>query len=126
MSTKEVNDYNEIEEAFYENNFTAKVQIEYYRLSCSVEFPVNHINVKPEIQMWQVETGPVLFPIFEDYMPSNLELLPSFIHFNSFDKLDLFYDHPFNLRRNQIKNNGIMEGIDCKIKMFINEQKHCL
>ena len=113
---KAVKNYDEIEEAFYENNFTARVQIEYYGLNCLVEFPVNHINVKPEIKMWQVETGPVLFPILENTVPSDLELLPSFTHFNSFDKLDVFYDYPFGFRRNQIINKRIIQNIDCKIE----------
>ena len=115
---KAVKNYDEIEEAFYDNNFTAKVQIEHYGLNCSVEFPVNHINVKPEIKMWQVETGPVLFPILENTVPSDLELLPSFTHFNSFEKLDIFYDYPFGSRNYKIKNEGIIQGIDCVIEMF--------
>ena len=115
---KAVKNYDEIEEAFYENNFTARVQIEYYGLNCLVEFPVNHINVKPEIKMWQVETGPVLFPILENTVPSDLELLPSFTHFNSFDKLDIFYDYPFGSRSYKLKNEGIMQGIDCIIELF--------
>ena len=115
---KAVINYDEIEEAFYDNNFTTKVKIESYGLSCSVEFPVNHVNVKPEIKMWQVETGPVLLPILEDAVPSNIELLPCFTHFNSFDKLDVFYDYPFGSRSKQIKNKGIMQGIDCKIEIF--------
>ena len=68
--------------------------------------------------MWQVETGPVLFPIFEDKVPNDLEFLPCFTHFNRFDKLDVFYDYPFSSRRNQINNKGIMQGMDCKIEMF--------
>ena len=80
--------------------------------------PVNHINIKPEIKMWQVETGPILMPNFEEKEAGDLELLPCFIHFNSFDKLDVFYDYPFGFRRNQIINKGIMQSIDCKIEIF--------
>jgi len=29
----------------------------------SIEFPINHINVKRETRQWQVETGPVLTPL---------------------------------------------------------------
>ena len=64
--------------------------------------------------MWQVETGPILMPNFEEKEAGNLELLPCFIHFNSFDKLDVFYDYPFGFRRNK----GIMQSIDCKIEIF--------
>jgi hypothetical protein len=118
IPAKAVKNYEEIEEVFYDNNFTARAQIEYYGLSCSVEFPVNHINVKPEIKMWQVETGPVLFPIFEVDVLSDLELLPCFTHFNNFEKLDIFYDYPFSSRSDQLKNKGIMQDINCKIELF--------
>jgi len=55
---------------------------------------------------------------FENTVPSDLELLPSFTHFNSFEKLDIFYDYPFGSRSYKIKNEGIMQCIDCKIEMF--------
>ena len=110
--------YDEIEKDFYYNNFTVKIQIDSIECNYSIEFPVNHINIKPEIKMRQVETGPILMPNSEEKEAGDLELLPCFIHFNSFDKLDVFYDYPFGSRRNKIKNKGIMQGIDCKIEMF--------
>ena len=113
-----VMNYDEIEKVFYDNNFTAKIQIDSIEFNYSIEFPVNHINVKPEIKMWQVETGPILMPNFEEKEAGDLELLPCFIHFNSFDKLDVFYDYPFGLRRNQIINKRIIQSIDCKIEIF--------
>ena len=113
-----VMNYDEIEKCFYDNNFTVKIQIDSIEFNYSIEFPVNHINVKPEIKMWQVETGPILMPNFEENEACDLKLLPCFIHFNSFDKLDVFYDYPFGVRRNQIINKGIMQSIDCKIEIF--------
>ena len=118
VSAKKVKNYDEIEEIFFDNNFTARVKIEYSDYKISVEFPVNHINIKPEIKMWQVETGPLLFPILESVMPINLELLPSFIHFNSFDKLDVFYDYPYGFRSNLTNNKRILQNVDCTIEMF--------
>ena len=115
---RSVMNYDEIEKYFYYNNFTAKIQIDSLEFNYSIEFPVNHINVKPEIKMWQVETGPILMPNFEEKEAGDLELLPCFIHFNCFDKLDVFYDYPFGFRRNQIINKGIIQSIDCKIKIF--------
>jgi len=115
---KSVMNYDEIEKCFYDNNFTVKIQIDSIEFNCSIEFPVNHINIKPEIKMWQIETGPILMPNFEEKEAGNLELLPCFTHFNSFNKLDVFYDFPFGFRRDQIINKGIMQSIDCKIEMY--------
>ena len=118
VSARTVMNYDEIEEVFFDNSFTARVNIEFSGYKVSVEFPVNHINIKPEIRMWQVETGPLLFPILENVMPINLELLPCFTHFNSFEKLDVFYDYPFGLRSNLTKNKRILQNVDCTIEMF--------
>ena len=115
---RSIMNYDEIEKDFYYNNFTVKIQIDSIECNYTIEFPVNHINVKPGIKMWQVETGPILMPNFEEKEAGDLELLPCFIHFNSFDKLDVFYDYPFGFRRNQIINKGIMQSIDCKIEIF--------
>ena len=115
-----VMNYDEIEKCFYDNNFTVKIQIDSLEFNYSIEFPVNHINIKPEIKMWQVETGPILMPNFEESKTGDLELLTGFIHFNSFDKLDVFYDYPFGYRRSQTINRGIMQSIDCKIEIFTN------
>ena len=65
-----------------------------------------------------METGPVLFPIFEVDVLSDLELLPCFTHFNNFEKLDVFYDYPFSSRSDQLKNKGIMQDINCEIELF--------
>ena len=118
ISARKILNYDDIEAVFFENNFTARVKFENSGYKFSVEFPVNHINIKPEIKMWQVETGPLLFPILEDVMPINLELLPCFTHFNSFEKLDVFYDYPFGLRGKLSKNKRILQNVDCIIEMF--------
>ena len=36
--------------------------------------------------MWQVETGPVLFPVITEEA-SSFKYLPSFVHFNALEKL---------------------------------------
>ena len=120
IPTKEVNDYNEIEEAFYDNNFTARVQIEGYGSSCTIEFPINHINVKPEIKMWQAETGPILFPILEDSAQNDFEYLPSFTHFNSLNRIDIFYDYPFGYRSKKLIDKGIYKNMMCEIELLTN------
>ena len=100
--SKAVINYDEIEKSFYDNNFTARVQIEYYGLNFSVEFPVNHINIKPEVRMWQVETGPVLFSVITEG-DSLFEYYPTFVHFNSLEKPDVFYDYPYGIRKTHPK-----------------------
>ena len=45
-----------------------------------MESPVNHINVKRESRMRQVETGPLFFPVLDEIETSSKHLLPSFGH----------------------------------------------
>ena len=69
--------------------------------------------------MWQVETGPILFP----NLNKNQDLpdhLPSFIHFNSFNKLDIFYDYPLGLRTFDLENKGVVSGLPCDIQLLSN------
>jgi hypothetical protein len=107
-----------IEKKFYLNNFTARIQFNLNELNFSAEFPVNHINLKSENKMWQVETGPVLLPILDDTEESELEFIPCFLHFNSFEKVDIFFDYPFGKRNRNLKNGGVMQGVNCKIEMY--------
>ena len=113
-----VMDFVSIEKKFYLNNFTAIVQFNLNELNFSAEFTVNHINLKSENKMWQVETGPVLLPILEDTTESELQFLPCFLHFNSFKKVDIFFDYPFGKRNRNFKNGGVMQGVNCKIEMY--------
>lgn len=82
-----------------------------------VEFPVNHINVNTEIKMWQVETGPILFPILDDSVNIDFKFLPSFIHFNCLNRVDVFYDFPFGHRYKNLKR--IYKNLMCEIELLI-------
>ena len=62
-----------------------------------LEFPINHVNINSEIRRWQIETGPILFPIINKEKKS-YEYLPSFVHFNDLNRLDVFYDYPYGVR----------------------------
>ena len=115
-----VSTFDEIKANFVENRFSAKVMTAIGEKNVCLEFPVNHINIKHETMQWQVETGPILMPNFEEKEAGDLELLPCFFHFNSFYKLDVFYDYPFGFRRSQTINKGIMQSIDCKIEILTN------
>jgi len=67
--------------------------------------------------MWQVETGPVLFPVITE-KESSFEYLPSFVHFNSLEKLDVFYDYPFGIRSLNLKGKNIIEDLSCTIELY--------
>ena len=67
--------------------------------------------------MWQVETGPVLFPVITEE-ESSFKYLPSFIHFNGLEKLYVFYDYPYGVRSVNLPDKGIITGFPCTIQLF--------
>ena len=69
--------------------------------------------------MWQIETGPVLFPVIKKETTS-FEYLPSFVHFNGLEKLDVFYDYPYGIRSVNMYRKGIIESIPCAIELYSN------
>ena len=109
--------FDEIETVFLKNRFSAKVVVKFEDKSVYLEFPVNHMNVQHESRQWQVETGPILIPV----MGGNggaFDYLPAFVHFNSFDKIDIFHDYPFGSRSLDLLNKGVLSRLPCKIKLF--------
>ena len=98
-SVKKVSSYKDIEKYFKLNKFSALIKIyDFNDLNFQIEFPINHINIFPKEKKWHVETGPVLFPINKRFLNKSYKFLPSFLHFNKFDSIDLFYDYPFGYR----------------------------
>ena len=114
-----VTGYDEVEASFPRNGFSAKIYFNVGKHTACLEFPINHINIKPEVRMWQVETGPVLFPVVIKE-ESLFEYLPSFVHFNGLEKLDVFYDYPYGIRLVNLQGKGIIEGFPCTIELFSN------
>lgn len=58
----------------------------------TLEFPVNHINVRDNPSAWQVETGPVIVPcdLIDVAGATKLDGLQlAFIFFSGFDRADL-------------------------------------
>ena len=109
-------DFTDIANFFDCNSFSAKISLKMNNKIIIIEFPIIHLNIKPQARLWQVETGPVLFPIINN--KSNLfGYLPSFVHFNCFENIDIFYDFPFGIRSKTL-DNGIMNGFPCKIKLY--------
>ena len=83
-----------------------------------VEFPITHINVRAKDSLWQVETGPVVFPILRNG-EKNVEFLPCFLHFNRLDQVDVFFDYPFGRRSEGLNTSSVLEGVDCEVKLYI-------
>jgi len=109
----EINEFNEIKSSLSKNSFTAKVTFTNDDSTYNLEFPINHINIKSKSKVFQVETGPVLFPLIhrDEY---TFEFLPSFIHFNVSNRMDIFYDYPFGIRTGE----NIVKNHPCKIQLF--------
>ena len=112
-----IKSFDDINAFFKKNRFSAKVLFNIKNDVIVLEFPIYHINLKNETKMWQVETGPILFPMVEKD-GSSLHYMPGFVHFNSFKKLDIFYDYPYGVRSINLFNKGILAGFPCSIKLF--------
>ena len=106
----------EIEKYFNLNAFSATVSLKIDHIQYIAEFPVEHINIKPATQAWQVETGPVLFPQLGE-KKEIAKYLPCFLHFNSFNSVDVFFDHPFGVRELSAKSGRSALGMPCQIVM---------
>lgn len=112
-----VSKFDEIAAVFHENRFSAKVMIIIADRSVCLEFAINHINVMPKTRQWQVETGPILIPVMGG-IGGAFSYLPAFVHFNSFDKIDIFYDYPFGYRSLDLLNKGVLSNVPCNIKLL--------
>ena len=113
-----VETFDDIKALFSSSHFSAKIFFNLAGYEMILEFPICHFNIKPKDKIWQVETGPILFPIIdkEDSFPRHL---PSFVHFNSFDKIDICYDYPFRSRSINMPNKGIVSGFPCRVQLFV-------
>ena len=107
--------YDEFQALFQNNSFSAKIYLNIGKYDAYLEFPIYHCNIKPDIRMWQIETGPVLFPVITQNSNS-FEYLPSFVHFNGLEKIDVFFDYPYGIR----SENQNIEGISCVIDLYSN------
>ena len=81
-----------------------------------LEFPINHVNINSEIRRWQIETGPILFPIINKEKKS-YEYLPSFVHFNDLNisslrtgEIDLLDAGPAKSKKVDHHSFGIIFG----------------
>jgi hypothetical protein len=90
-----------------------------------LEFPVKHFNLHPTSKMFQVETGPILFvrpECLSQKKPDLLkELIPSFIHFNSFERANFSLDFPYGIRESSGRGRLVVEEMDCDIQLWVPE-----
>ena len=103
----------EIERYFNLNAFSATLSFWIGDVQYISDFPIEHINLKQETQEWQVETGPVLLPQSGEEKEI-AKYLPCFLHFNSFDSVDIFFDYPFGVRGSNARSAVSMP---CNIAM---------
>ena len=112
--------FNDIYKFFNENNFTSKVKFNNFQnLDFEIEFPIKHLNVSSSKKKWQIETGPILLPLIKKKEKS-FDALPSFVIFNKFNSIDIFYDYPFGLRN---KKNPYFKNVQCEIELYLLKQE---
>lgn len=91
--------------------------------SLELDFPVKHLNFHPVSKTIQVETGPILFVkpefFFAEKMDLLRELIPSFIHFNSFDRADFSLDFPYGVREPSRRGKMMTKEMDCDIQLCV-------
>jgi len=103
----------EIIKYFKKYNFVSRIKLHnFVGTNFYIEFPINHINISRNLNLWQAETGPVLFPSYNK--TKDIKFLPSFLMFNSFNQIDVFYDYPFGER----KKKQYLKSLKCKIEIF--------
>lgn len=112
---------NDVDDIFLKNRVcfdrTARLSFSKDQIEFSAEFPIRHLNTRSHSKEWQVETGPVLFPIFRKN-PNKIDLVPSFVFFNSLSLADILLDYPTKKRKIQGFVDNIINDFNCRIEMF--------
>lgn len=112
---------NDVDDIFLKNRVSfdrvARLTFSKNQIKFSAEFPIRHLNTRSHSKEWQVETGPVLFPIFSKKV-NKFELTPSFVFFNSLSVVDIFLDYPTKKRKIQGYPENIINNFKCSIEMF--------
>ena len=88
-----------------------------------LEFPVKHFNFLPDSKKFQVETGPVLFVrpecLYVEKKDLWKELVPSFIHFNCYDRADFTLDFPYGARESSRRGKMTVSEVNCEIQLWV-------
>ena len=105
-----IKSFQELNKFFETRNFSSKIQFSNFQnLNFEIEFPINHINISSKEQEWQVEIGPILFPLINN-QNNKINLFSSFLMYNKFYFVDVFYDYPFGFRNK--KNSDVRKFIN--------------
>jgi hypothetical protein len=125
---KSVCTYEEIAEHFSRRDiFTCLITIDFSMAGkIELEFPVKHLNLLPSRQMWQLETGPILFPWQVDFVPlpgnTVADFLPYFAHANRFDCADFSPDFPFPQGMSLRASSAKRGKIPCHVQLLVNDE----
>ena len=112
-----IKNFSELKFNFLKFDFDCHIYIKTKNYDFVLEFPINHLNLNEKEKKWQVETGPVIFPIYNE-KTNTCDFFPSFLMFNSFEKVDIFLDYPLKKRQILKIKNNIIYNYKCKIKIF--------
>lgn len=83
----------------------------------TIEFPIRHLNANMKKKKWQVETGPILFPVFSGNK-KEYSLTPAFLFFSSLKKADIFLDYPLKRRIFSQYQDNVVADLKCNINLF--------
>ena len=112
---------NDVDDIFLKNRVSfdrvARLSFSKNQIKFSAEFPIRHLNTRSHSKEWQVETGPVLLPIFSK-KTNAFELVPSFVFFNSLSFVDILLDYPTKKRKIRGYVENIIYNFRCSIEMF--------
>ncbi len=112
-----IDDVNAIEKCSTGFSLNGHLSLNRGQYQFAIEFPIRHLNMNAKRTIWQVETGPILFPVFSKNK-KNFSFSPSFLFFGSFNKVDVFLDYPLKRRIfSQYKDNMISD-LECDISLF--------
>lgn len=89
-------------------------------ISAVLEYPIKTINVNPEKNVFQVDTGPVLFPQLDSEDDDRIKWLkPAYIAYNDFDYAEFIIQSPTPIGRNLwVKHYSEIKGVKADNLIF--------
>jgi hypothetical protein len=98
MEAKPIREYEEFMDAFLGNRSfvgATELQNEDGSLSARMEYPIKTSNILKPKNLWQVDAGPVLFPVFSRKVNLSIELFArAYIVFNEFNWAEIVIHQP--------------------------------
>ena len=112
-----VSTFYEIKKCSTAFSLNGRLSIDTNQHNFTIEFPIRHLNTNMEKKKWQVETGPILFPVFAENK-KKYSLSPSFLFFNSLHTADIFLDYPLKRRTFSQYQDNLVSDLKCKITLL--------